>query len=76
MNCAEEVALGQSAYLSRDLVKARLHFTRAHGACHERKRDTARKQDGTDRSRANGSSCPGQTGQSVPVSRAAWISHA
>ncbi|HTS76027.1 MAG TPA: hypothetical protein VMG40_07480 [Bryobacteraceae bacterium] len=37
MNCAEEVALGQSAYLSRDLVKARLHFTRAHGACHEDK---------------------------------------
>jgi Protein of unknown function (DUF3703) len=37
MNCADELALGQSAYLSGDFLKARVHFGRAHTACHEDK---------------------------------------
>jgi len=37
MNCADEMALGQSAYLSGELMKARLHFSRAHAACREDK---------------------------------------
>ena len=37
MNCANELALGQSAYLSGDLLQARLHFSRAHAACHDDK---------------------------------------
>jgi len=37
MNCANEMALGKSAYLSGDFLKARLHFSRAHAACHDDK---------------------------------------
>jgi hypothetical protein len=38
MNCANEMALAQSAYLSGDFAEARLHFTLAHGTCHEDKK--------------------------------------
>jgi hypothetical protein len=37
MNCAEELALGTSAYVGGDLLKAWVHFSRAHTACHEDK---------------------------------------
>jgi len=37
MHCADELASGQSAYLSGDLSTAWVHFSRAHAACHEDK---------------------------------------
>ena len=37
MNCANEFAAAQSAYLSGELLKARLHFSRAHAACKDDK---------------------------------------
>jgi Protein of unknown function (DUF3703) len=37
MNCADELTLGQSAYLGGDFLKAWTHFSRAHAACHEDK---------------------------------------
>jgi len=37
MNCANEMSLGKSAYVSGDLLKARLHFSRAHAACKDDK---------------------------------------
>ena len=37
MSCADELALGQSSYACGDLLKAWVHFSRAHSACHEDK---------------------------------------
>ncbi|MGH6613885.1 MAG: DUF3703 domain-containing protein [Sphingomonas sp.] len=38
MDCAQEMMLARSAYAAGDLIEARRHFGRAHGACHDDKR--------------------------------------
>ena len=38
MDCAQELARGRAAYAGGNYTASTLHFGRAHGACHDDKR--------------------------------------